>query len=136
MKAWKVGMFASLLALAGCDSPSPAEAPLAAAVAQAPAPDDLDCRGTEPFWLADLRGETLQLQWVGEAVETRLFKGRFDSTREVWSGIAADGSATRLELQPANCLDGMNDKIPAAPWQVTVVLPEGGQGKGCCAVKN
>lgn len=94
----------------------------------------LDCRGAEPFWLGELRGPRFDLQWVGEDVQTRDFDGA--RVGDVWTGRSTSGESVRLELKAELCHDGMNDQIPATPWRVTITLPDGSEGRGCCAVKD
>lgn len=95
-------------------------------------PQALNCRGNEPFWSLQLRGDDGTLQWLTHEIETRQYTG-------AWSGAttwAGEDTASRLhvQLRAETCLDSMNDETPPSPWHVQLRLPDGQIGPGCCTV--
>lgn len=87
---------------------------------------DFDLRGTEPFWEATIRGQTIVLRFAAEEQDRRYANARLTASDSVATWTATSGSDTLVvTMRRGACDDGMSDQI--YPFSVTL----GGGITGC-----
>lgn len=105
-----------LLLLAACSPREAGDAP-SQPTAQAAAParvtdfsQDIEARGTEPFWALKIHGGALTLTRPDQPELTAQAPGaKIVPGRAAWTAQAADGRTLTATLYVSDCSDGMSD---------------------------
>lgn len=98
----------------GSAAQAPADAPPPAASTAAAVPDafqgEMLARGTEPFWLVRIGGDTLTLERPDfEPVIAPNPGAVMEGQAAVWRATTADGRPMSVTLRQGACSDGMSD---------------------------
>lgn len=111
----------------GAPAPPPADAP-GGAPTTGPFSEDIDLRGTEPFWGVQIRQAGLTLTRPDQEPVMAANPGaKVDGGAAVWT-VATDQGEMVLTVETRTCSDGMSDL--AYPYTATVVFA-GQTLKGC-----
>ena len=95
-------------------APRPAAAPAAA--------DAFEALGTEPFWAVSIGRDWISFSGLDRPLRSWPNPGvRWQGKRRTWAAEGPAG-AIRVRLDPAECSDGMSDRV--YPYEVEVVLGE------------
>lgn len=88
----------------------------------------ISCLGTEPFWNLAIQSNRRAIYTDPETAKRRYKVGEFRrSGRDATMRLGVDG---RVSIAADKCSDGMSDN--QYPYSVRVLLPGGGELRGCC----
>jgi len=122
----KTSALAMLLMLAACSSGSdaalPGEADDTQPFAGIGAVEVINMVGTEPFWSAEVNGETITWSTPDQPDGIAGTIDRFAGRGGYSLSSSLEGRTVDITISPADCSDGMSDR--AFPFAVTVRLGE------------